>query len=108
MRALYFAPFGEMGLPQRFSGAVLSVASFMIYLPASFAYLLWGWLLDQYPGKTGYIYMFLLLSIIAGLGILVAHTLKRKIEGGTSARLAAQVAIIDRELNLEGKEKTLF
>ncbi len=47
MRALYFAPFGEMGLPQRFSGSVISIAAFIIYLPSSFAYLLWGWLLDN-------------------------------------------------------------
>ena len=42
MRALYFAPYGEMGLPPRFSWSVIAVAAFVVYAPSSFWYLLWG------------------------------------------------------------------
>ena len=66
MRALYFAPFGEMGLPQRFSGSAIAVAAFMIYLPSSFAYLLWGYILDSFPGAVGYAVMFGTLGTVAG------------------------------------------
>ncbi|HCY04357.1 MAG TPA: hypothetical protein DHU16_02810, partial [Gammaproteobacteria bacterium] len=58
MRALYFAPFGQMGLPPRFSGSVIAMAAFIIYLPSSFAYLLWGFILDNFPGPLGYALMF--------------------------------------------------
>ena len=108
MRALYFAPFGEMGLPQRFSGSVLSVAAFMVYLPASFAYLLWGWLLDTYPGNTGYVYMFSGLAVVTGIGIFIAHHLKKRIESGSAKRIAERIETLDKNLNLTGKEKTLF
>ena len=53
MRSLYFAPFGEMGLPPRFSGSVIAVASFVICLPATFAYGVLGALLDARPGRGG-------------------------------------------------------
>ena len=75
MRALYFAPFGEMGLPPRFSGSVIAVAAFMIYLPSSFAYLLWGFILDSYPGTLGYALMFGILGVgITALRLLIVYT----------------------------------
>lgn len=107
MRALYFAPFGEMGLPQRFSGSVIAIAAFIIYLPTSFAYLLWGWLLDNKPGAEGYHYMFGVLAVVAGLGGAVAHVLKRRIDRGSSITIAQKVADLDNALGLDGEEKTL-
>lgn len=107
MRALYFAPFGEMGLPQRFSGSVISIAAFIIYLPASFAYLLWGVLLDNNEGVTGYQYLFGTLALVATVGMAVAHLLHRRINMGASDRIAEKVRGIDQALGLHGEEKTL-
>ncbi|NKB98801.1 MAG: MFS transporter [Pseudomonadales bacterium] len=107
MRALYFAPFGEMGLPQRFSGSVIAIAAFVIYLPTSFAYLLWGWLLDNNQGALGYQLMFAVLAVVAGLGGIVAHFLKQRIDGGSSTNIAQKVADLDQALGLHGEEKTL-
>lgn len=107
MRALYFAPFGEMGLPQRFSGSVIAIAAFMIYLPSSFAYLLWGWLLDSNPGAAGYASLFGGLTLVAGAGAVIAHKLYRQMRRGTSAKIAAAVVALDEELGLSGEEKTL-
>ena len=45
------SPYGEMGLPQRFSGSVIAMASFIVYLPSSFAYLLWALILDGSPAR---------------------------------------------------------
>ncbi|MEM7003081.1 MAG: MFS transporter [Pseudomonadota bacterium] len=108
MRALYFAPFGEMGLPQRFSGSVIAIAAFLIYLPATFAYLLWGWLLDTYPGTTGYSYLFGLLALVAGCGMLFAHMLRRRIHSGAKNRIAASIKTLDQRLGLTGGEKSLY
>lgn len=107
MRALYFAPFGEMGLPQRFSGSVIAVAAFIIYLPSSFAYLLWGLILDSYPGATGYQYMFGVLCFVALAGMVVAHLLVKRIRNGAAQRIEEKVRQLDERLGLSGEEKTL-
>ncbi|MEC7379232.1 MAG: MFS transporter [Pseudomonadota bacterium] len=107
MRALYFAPFGEMGLPPRFSGSVIAVAAFMIYLPSSFAYLLWGFILDSYPGTLGYGLMFGILGAMALLSAAVAYRLHRRIVSGAAQRISARISALDTELGLSGEEKTL-
>ena len=107
MRALYFAPFGEMGLPQRFSGSVIAIAAFMIYLPSSFAYLLWGFLLDSNPGLKGYQYMFFILGFVALVGMSVAHVLRKRLKTGIAERIAKRIKELDADLNLLGEEKTL-
>ena len=106
MRALYFAPYGEMGLPPRFSGSVIAIAAFVVYLPSSFAYLLWGYLLDSFPGETGYRYLFGILACAALLGALVAMQLRRRISTDANQRIAAKVSELDRKLGLSGEEKS--
>lgn len=107
MRALYFAPFGEMGLPPRFSGSVIAIAAFIIYLPTSFAYLLWGLILDNNEGGVGYRYMFAALSAIALIGWLLARQLNKRINDGAAKRIAAKIKKMDEDLGLLGEEKTL-
>jgi len=107
MRSLYFAPFGEMGLPPRFSGSVIAIAAFIIYLPTSFAYLLWGVLLDSNQGVQGYQYMFTVLAIVAVSGWLLARNLNKRIRSGANKRIAAKIQAMDASLGLQGEEKTL-
>ncbi|RPG33641.1 MAG: MFS transporter [Gammaproteobacteria bacterium TMED92] len=107
MRALYFAPFGEMGLPPRFSGSVIAVAAFLIYLPSSFAYLLWGFILDSLPGATGYALMFAILGVFALVGGWVAQRLHTRINNGAAARISNSIQAMDAQLGLGGEEKTL-
>ena len=108
MRSLYFAPFGEMGLPPRFSGSVIAFASFFIYLPTTFAYALWGWLIDNFPEGVGYRVIFGLLAGSALGGVVVATILIRRLRTGAPARIARVVAeSVDRQLGLEGEERTM-
>lgn len=107
MRSLYFAPFGEMGLPPRFSGSVIAVASFVIYLPATFAYGLFGALLDARPGAEGYALMFGSLVVVGLIGMVIATLLKRRIDSGASERIAERIRAVDAQLGLEGEERTL-
>lgn len=107
MRALYFAPYGEMGLPQRFSGSVIAMASFIVYLPSSFAYLLWALILDGNPGAQGYALMFFALSIVSVVGFLLARALRQRMRRGTADRVAVLVAELDAKLGLQGREKRL-
>ena len=105
MRALYFAPFGEMGIPPRFSGSTIAFAAFIIYLPSSFAYFFWGYLLDSYADTQGYRVLFIILSGIAALGIFACHRLELTIRAGVSASIDEKVAAIDEKLQLQGAEK---
>ena len=107
MRALYFAPFGEMGLPPRFSGSVIAVAAFIIYLPSTFAYLLWGFILDNSEGIDGYRYLFVILAFVSVIGVIIAHRLKDRLAKGAAKNIAIQVKRLDESLRLGGEEKTL-
>lgn len=107
MRALYFAPFGEMGLPPRFSGSAMAIAAFVIYLPSSFAYALWGVLIDSGEQSAGYDVVFGVLLVISIVGVCIATVLKRRIDSGASKRIAADIAVMDGGLGLSGEEKTL-
>lgn len=107
MRPLYFAPFGEMGLPPRFSGSVIAIAAFIIYLPTSFAYLLWAVILDNNEGATGYRYMFALLALVAVIGCFLARSLNKRIRSGAAERIADKILAMDNELGLQGEEKNL-
>lgn len=107
MRSLFFAPFGEMGIPQRFSGSAIAFAAFIIYLPATFAYGLWGTLLDAYQGAEGYNFLFVILLSIVCVGTLLATVLKRRIDNGASQRISEEMQRLDQRLGLEGEEKNL-
>lgn len=106
MRALYFAPYGEMGLPPRFSGSVIAVAAFVVYAPSSFGYLVWGLLLDTFPGDSGYRYLFTTIAVIGVSGAVAAIFLRRRMGEGLRERIARKVAVLDEKLGLEGEEKT--
>ena len=76
-------------------------------LPSSFAYLLWGFILDSYPGTLGYGLMFGILSAMALFSAAVAHRLHRRIVSGTAQRINQRISALDTELGLNGEEKTL-
>lgn len=50
IRAVYFVPIGEYGTDPRHSATVMSVASFLGYLPSFFAYPLFGAIIDASGG----------------------------------------------------------
>ena len=96
-----------MGLPQRFSGSVIAIASFIVYLPSSFAYLLWALILDGNPGAEGYLKMFFAISVLSIVGLFLARMLRRRMSSGTAQRVAQQVIQLDATLELQGEEKKL-
>ncbi len=108
MRSLYFAPFGQMGLPQRFSGSAIAFAAFVIYLPATFAYGLWGKVLDSGAADgTGYTTLFSILAVVGVVGVVLGGALHKRINSGAAERIAERIKEIDEKLGLEGEEKTL-
>ena len=108
-RALYFAPFGEMGIPPRFSGSVIAIAAVVVYLPSAFGYSVWGILQDTNPGLAGYRLTFLGLAIVGIVGASIAVILRmRERRGlGVRARIERHVSRIDEKLSLAGEEKSM-
>ena len=79
----------------------------MVYAPSSFGYLVWGLLLDTFPGDAGYRYLFTTLAAIGISGAVAAIFLRRRMgDEGLRERIARKVAVLDERLGLEGEEKT--
>ena len=80
MRAVFFAPMDEVKVPAEITGAAMSLASLVIYLPNAFAYLIYGNFLDRYPGMTGFRIVFCVMIGWAVVGIFVSTFLISRIK----------------------------
>lgn len=71
MRAVFFAPMDEVKVPEEITGAAMSMASLIIYLPNAFAYVMYGSFLDRFPGMTGFRIVFGIMIgwAVIGLGV---------------------------------------
>lgn len=71
MRAVFFAPMDEVKVPKEITGAAMSLSSLVIYLPNSFAYLMYGNILDRYSGMAGFRIVFCIMIgwAVVGLGV---------------------------------------
>lgn len=82
MRAVFFAPMDEVRVRPQITGAAMSLGCLIIYLPNSFAYLMYGSFLDRYPGMTGYRIVFSIMMGCAIVGFFVSsflvHIIKKK------------------------------
>ena len=80
MRAVFFAPMDEVKVPAEITGAAMSLASLVIYLPNAFAYVIYGHFLDSYPGMTGFRIVFCIMIGWAVLGLGVSTFLIHRIK----------------------------
>lgn len=79
VRALYFAILGEANVSIGHTGTAVGVISFAGFTPEVFMGPWMGHLLDTYPGVDGHRYVFLLLSLFALAGLLIAIMFRRYI-----------------------------
>lgn len=80
MRAVFFAPMDEVRVPKEITGAAMSLASLVIYLPNAFAYVIYGSFLDRYPGMTGFRIVFGIMIGWAVIGVGVSTFLIHRIK----------------------------
>ena len=80
MRAVFFAPMDEVRVPKEITGAAMSLASLVIYLPNAFAYVMYGSFLDKYPGMTGFRIVFGVMIAWAVVGVGVSTFLIHRIK----------------------------
>ena len=75
MRAVFFAPMEEIGVPREMTGAAMSLGSFIGYAPSMFCYSIYGSMLDKAPGLDGYKHVFMLMTAFAVMGFAVSSIL---------------------------------
>jgi hypothetical protein len=72
-RAIFFAPMDEIGTPRQYAGSAMAFGCIIGYMPAMFAYTLYGWILDNFKGITGYNYVFSVMIAFSLKDLSVRH-----------------------------------
>ena len=75
MRGVYFAVISEYGIPLRLTGTAIGVASVIGFTPDIFMNAICGNLLDKYEGAEGYHIIFIIMLVIALIGLVASWTL---------------------------------
>ncbi len=75
MRGVYFAIISEYGIPLRLTGTAIGVASVIGFTPDIFMNAICGNLLDKYEGIEGYHIIFIIMLVIALIGLAASWTL---------------------------------
>ncbi len=79
MRGVFWAPMGEVGIPQHITGSAFGIGCLIGYAPGMFAYVIYGAILDHFPAQQGYNYVFTLMSLLAVVGFVVSSLLCRAV-----------------------------
>ena len=86
-RGVYYAPIGELGLKREVSGGAMAIASFLGYSPMFFAYLIYGYQIDNFEQVQAFNRIFTIMLSCAGLGLPVFRDL---IQAGFSQKKTAR------------------
>lgn len=92
MRAVFFAPMDEVRVPRRITGSAMSLGSFIGYLPGAFIGIIYGAQLDAHPGVEGYKIVFIIMAVLAVLGILISTILVKRINTISKQEVVEEVA----------------
>ncbi|MDU5713921.1 MAG: MFS transporter [Citrobacter freundii] len=88
-RAIFFAPMDEIGTPREYAGSAMAFGCIIGYMPAMFAYTLYGYLLDTNSGITGYNYVFSVMIAFSLMGFICSTILVKRIKNQKLAAAAA-------------------
>ena len=91
-RAIFFAPMDEIGTPRKYAGSAMAFGCIIGYMPAMFAYTLYGWMLDNFEGITGYNCVFSTMIAFSLLGFACSATLARRIKKQKQLVTASEAA----------------
>jgi hypothetical protein len=80
MRGVFWAPMSEVGIAPHITGSAFGIGCLIGYAPGMFAYVIYGSILDHFPGQQGYTYVFSLMSILAVIGFMVSSLLYRSVQ----------------------------
>ena len=85
VRGIYWATLDSCEVPDRIKGLAIGVISLVGYSPDIYLPLLNAALLEQYPGRNGYVIYFLSLSAMGFLGAWAAWDLRRRVRQRAAA-----------------------
>lgn len=85
MRAIFFAPMDEVDVPREITGAAMSLGSFIGYLPGAFMYAIYGGILDNMSGLSGYRVVFFIMAGFAICGFLLSSYILKVVRGQKAA-----------------------
>lgn len=94
VRAVYYAPIGEYGVPRDKSATAMSIASTLGYSPSFFGFVIFGAILDKYSPEDAYSRVFIIMAVFAVLATvanLIGMWVIRR-NGGRS-----QAGVVDEE-----------
>ena len=77
LRGIYFALLEEGGIPMALTGTAAGVASAIGFVPDIYMPIIGGYLLDSYPGVTGYRLLFGFVAALALVGFIAALLILR-------------------------------
>jgi len=77
LRGIYFALLEEGGIPLALTGTAAGVASAIGFIPDIYMPIVGGYLLDGYPGVTGYRLLFGFVAALAVIGFIAANLILR-------------------------------
>jgi nitrate/nitrite transporter NarK len=77
LRGIYFALLEEGGIPLALTGTAAGVASALGFVPDIYMPMVGGYLLDTYPGVTGYRLLFGFVAVLAVAGFIAAILILR-------------------------------
>ncbi|MEW4413205.1 MFS transporter [Clostridium sp. AN503] len=80
MRAIFFAPMDEVGVPREITGSTMSIGSFIGYLPGAFMYAVYGNILDRTEGLAGYRAVFFIMAAFAVAGFLLSSFILKNVK----------------------------
>ncbi|MDR2109854.1 MAG: MFS transporter [Spirochaetaceae bacterium] len=80
LRGVYYAPIGESGIPKSISGSAMAVSILLIQSPMLWAFALYGYLIDKYPGGKGFSIIFIIMISLYGVGFIASDILLRIIK----------------------------
>ncbi|TWC31729.1 sugar phosphate permease [Pseudomonas sp. SJZ079] len=80
MRGVFWAPMSEVGIAPHITGSAFGIGCLIGYAPGMFAYVIYGSILDSFPGQQGYDYVFSLMSLLAVIGFMVSSLLYRAVQ----------------------------
>lgn len=91
-RAIFFAPMDEIGIPRQYAGSAMAFGCIIGYMPAMFAYTLYGWMLDNFSGITGYNYVFSIMVAFSLLGFACSTILARRLKNKSTPELMPDIS----------------
>ncbi len=77
LRGIYFALLEEGGIPLALTGTAAGVASAIGFIPDIYMPIVGGYLLDSYPGVSGYRLLFGFVAILAVIGFIASVLILR-------------------------------